>query len=93
MVKTRDLSTECMDCGERWETPPTFAVPCPKCGAKAGHPCIVRRPSGHAHNAGFGNLHPWGHAEREQLALDRGLIRACAKAKAAQEQLQLTGVG
>jgi hypothetical protein len=82
------MNTSCECCGQEWETPPTLAVSCPKCGAAEGRPCVDRKPSGHVHNARFGGLHPWGHVEREAEALRRGLIQKCPAGRSAQQAAQ-----
>lgn len=77
------MSTACECCGQSWETPPTLAVACPKCGQAPGSPCVSRAPSGHVKEAAFAGLHPWGHVEREAEALRLGIIRKCTSGKTA----------
>jgi hypothetical protein len=57
---------------------PALEVACPKCEAKAGNYCRVRRPSGHTAN--FGNkalIHP----ARDQRAMDMGFLQRCPGAQ------------
>jgi predicted amidophosphoribosyltransferase len=65
MAKT----VKCDNCGQEWPRDPALEVACPKCRAPVGRVC--RRPSGH-------NL--WGnqpHRERDQAAMDAGLLQVC----------------
>jgi hypothetical protein len=68
----------CDDCGQEWPRDPALEVACPKCGAAVGKWCYDDRPSGH--RAKFG---VWVHSERDQRALDEGIITRCPKAKKA----------
>jgi hypothetical protein len=61
----------CNTCGEHWETHPFWVVPCSKCFAPAGSPCV--RPSEHINVGGY------VHVEREQAAVDSGLVKMCPK--------------
>lgn len=73
----------CHACGQEWPRDPALEVECPKCDAKVGHYCIVRRPSGHTAN--FGNktlIHP----QRDQLAMDRGYLQRCPAAPAMERE-------
>ena len=59
----------CYACGQKWEKHPATAVPCPQCLALSGSPC--KRPSGHDVIGGG------AHVEREQKAVDEGLLEMC----------------
>jgi hypothetical protein len=63
----------CRRCGQTWPRDPRLEVDCPRCGAAAGTSC--RRPSGHA----AAEI----HVEREQLAVDRGVLSAPCPASVA----------
>lgn len=63
----------CDLCGEEWPRHPALEVACPVCKAPVHGPC--KRPSGHV------AMEP--HADREQAALDQGVLRRCPKAPAA----------
>jgi hypothetical protein len=67
--------TKCNLCGEEWPRDPALEVACPKCRAAVGVGCKDERPSGHRVNR-F-DVHP----ERDQCALDKGLIGLCPKRK------------
>jgi len=72
------MTVSCSACGTQWPRDPALEVECPKCEAKIGHYCRVRRPSGHTTN--FGNktlIHP----ARDQLAMDMGLLKRCPVAR------------
>ena len=69
------MTVSCSKCGDEWERDPALEVVCPKCDAKVGHYCRVRRPSGHTCN--FGNktlIHP----ARDPLAMDKGFLQRCS---------------
>ena len=71
------MTVSCSACGQEWPRDPALEVACPKCEAKVGHYCRVRRPSGHTAN--FGNktlIHP----ARDQFAMDMGLLQRCPAA-------------
>ena len=71
------MTVSCSACGQEWSRDPALEVQCPKCAAKVGHHCRVRRPSGHTCN--FGNktlIHP----ARDQLAMDLGFLQRCPAA-------------
>lgn len=68
------MSATCSHCGEKWPRDPALDVPCPKCFAPLGSSC--RRPSGHA--GGWVGL----HRERDQAALDAGVLQRCPAAPA-----------
>lgn len=59
----------CDRCGRTWSIHPYSLVACPVCQAEVGRRC--RRPSGHK-----GPAIDY-HVEREQLALDLGLLTRC----------------
>jgi hypothetical protein len=59
----------CRFCGQEWPEHPARAVPCPRCNAEPGRPC--KRPSEHELYGGQ------VHKEREELALERGLMQVC----------------
>lgn len=61
----------CHLCGEGWDHHPAAVVACPQCERPAGSPC--QRPSGHNTYGGI------PHVAREQLAVDTGLLKKCAK--------------
>lgn len=66
------MSVVCSACGQEWAHHPALVVACPQCSAPVGAPC--KRPSGHR---------AWGgepHVEREQLAVDLGLLQKCKAA-------------
>jgi len=80
------MNVSCSACNQSWPRDPALEVACPKCRAKVGHYCIVRRPSGHMCN--FGNktiIHP----ARDQLAMDLGFLQRCRAAKKNEEPLPL----
>jgi len=71
------VTVACSACGQEWERDPAIEVECPKCDAKVGHYCRVRRPSERTCN--FGNktlIHP----ARDQLAMDKGFLQRCPAA-------------
>jgi hypothetical protein len=68
------MTVSCSLCGQEWPRDPALEVECPKCHAKVGHYCIVRRPSGHTANFGQKDLI---HPQRDQLAMDNGFLRRC----------------
>lgn len=57
----------CEACGQTWPRHPALEVPCPRCRAAIGSPC--KRPSEHTAEH--------FHRQREQLAVDRGLLELC----------------
>lgn len=59
----------CWLCGQVWRKHPATVVGCPRCYQPAGSPCL--RPSGHEPPGGI------PHVEREQRALDEGLLQLC----------------
>lgn len=59
----------CNACEREWERHPVLEVECPKCHAGIGARC--RRPSGHTGPL----IEP--HVEREQLAVDLGVLELC----------------
>ncbi len=63
------MTLSCNRCGETWERHPALVVGCPTCGVAAGVKC--RRPSGHPCDT---------HVDREQDALDAGLMTRCPAA-------------
>lgn len=68
------MTVSCSACGTEWPRDPALEVACPKCEAKVGRHCRVRRPSGHTAN--FGNktlIHP----ARDQPAMDMGFLKRC----------------
>jgi predicted RNA-binding Zn-ribbon protein involved in translation (DUF1610 family) len=72
------MTVSCSACGQEWPRDPALEVECPKCEAKVGRYCRVRRPSGHTAN--FGNktlIHP----ARDQLAMDMGFLQRCPVAQ------------
>ena len=76
------MTVSCSACGQEWSRDPALEVECPKCEAKVGHYCRVRRPSGHTAN--FGNetlIHP----SRDQPAMDKGFIQRCPVAPRQQD--------
>lgn len=68
------IPARCNHCGREWPRDPALEVPCPKCDAKVGHYCIVRRPSGHTANFGDKTL---VHPHRDQAAMDAGFLKPC----------------
>ena len=83
------MTVACSACGQEWERDPALEVACPKCEAKVGNYCRIRRPSGHTANFGAKTLI---HPARDQLAMDRGFIERCPASTisgAAQPQLSL----
>lgn len=60
------MSVSCRTCGREWPRDPALEVVCPNCRAKVGQQC--RRPSGHGCDI---------HNERDQLALDQGVMHIC----------------
>jgi hypothetical protein len=68
------MTVSCNACGQEWTRDPALEVQCPKCEAKIGHYCRVRRPSGHTANFGAKTLI---HPARDQLAMDRGFFDRC----------------
>jgi hypothetical protein len=72
------MTVSCSACNQSWPRDPALEVECPKCKAKIGNYCRVRRPSGHTAN--FGNktlIHPI----RDQLAMDMGFLQRCPAAE------------
>lgn len=61
------MTFTCRACGEQWERHPVTRVPCPTCRAPAGAWCV--RPSGHKAQE--------LHIDREQAALDAGVLQRC----------------
>lgn len=61
------MSATCHNCGQAWPRHPVLEVACPSCHAPIGSWC--KRPSGHKAQ----DL----HVEREQLALDAGVLQMC----------------
>lgn len=59
----------CNACGRQWPRHPSLEVACPKCGAAVGAGCL--RPSGHSGPL----IDP--HVEREQRAVDEGVLALC----------------
>ena len=74
---------QCSLCGESWDQHPALAVECPKCLQSAGSPCI--RPSGHYTYGGV------PHSDREQLAVDRGLMTICPEGATAKREREAVG--
>ena len=68
----------CHACGEEFPRHPALEVKCPDCGANVGVHCT--KPSGHT----FWK-HELPHVNREQLAVDRGLMNICTAARKPQE--------
>jgi len=64
----------CRACGQTWPRDPALEVPCPQCRAPVGVKC--RRPSGHNCET---------HRERDQAAMDAGLLQLCPKGPTAQQ--------
>ncbi|MDP2663444.1 MAG: hypothetical protein Q8R28_22240 [Dehalococcoidia bacterium] len=71
----------CRNCGQEWGRNPVLEVPCSSCRAPVGTWC--RRPSGHRAM----DL----HRQREELAMERGLLHRCPAAQREGEQLALWG--
>lgn len=71
------MSAVCSRCGETWPRDPALEIPCPRCNATAGSYCSHRRPSGHSVRFGAPLVHP----ERDQAALDAGILKPCAGAQ------------
>ena len=65
------MSVTCDGCGQTWPRDPALEVPCPVCGAAVGRACTELHPSGHRLSAAFAHLPPWGHDERDRLAMER----------------------
>ena len=77
------MTVSCSACGPEWPRDPALEVDCPKCQAKVGRYCRVRRPSGHTAN--FGNktlIHP----ARDQLAINMGFLQRCPYAPKRDEE-------
>jgi len=68
---TTDTTVTCANCGQEWPRHPCLDVICPLCQAAVGQRC--RRPSGHA--GPFVDF----HVDREQAALDAGILRKCPR--------------
>lgn len=62
-------AVRCDRCGQEWPRDPVLEVECPVCGAQPGQACRAARPSGYVHSASFAGLPPWGHDERDILAM------------------------
>jgi len=71
------MTVTCSACNQEWARDPALEVECPKCNAKVGNYCIVRRPSGHTCNFGAKTLI---HPSRDQLAMDKGFLQRCSAA-------------
>lgn len=69
MSRAESRQFVCGACGRVWEKHPATVVECPRCHQPAGSPCL--RPSGHEPPGGI------PHVEREQLAVDAGLLDLC----------------
>jgi hypothetical protein len=69
--RTNDQSCTCYNCGQTWPRHPALEVVCPTCHAGVGSGC--QRPSEHKAFGGF------IHVEREQLAVDMGVLPMCPK--------------
>jgi hypothetical protein len=76
------MTVSCSACGTEWARDPALEVECPKCKAKIGRYCRVRRPSGHTANFGNKTLI---HSARDQLAMDMGFIQRCPAARKPEE--------
>lgn len=61
------MSAVCQRCGDRWSRHPVLEVACPTCQQPIGSWC--QRPSGHRA--------PELHVDREQLAVDTGVLAIC----------------
>lgn len=81
MARTQDGGYICDLCGQVWDVHPFSLAPCSVCGAKRGQRCS--RPSGHK-----GPMVEY-HVEREQLALDLGLLDKCPAGSSASASAQL----
>lgn len=68
------MTAVCHRCGERWPRHPALEVQCPTCHATVGVGCF--RPSGHAGPL----IEP--HVEREQRAVDAGVLKLCTASAA-----------
>lgn len=81
----------CESCGQEWPRDPALEVECPVCHAKPGQKCRVPRPSEYVHSAAFAGLPPWGHNERDILAMKvvPGYGRCPARRGATVEQADL----
>lgn len=72
----------CNGCSQEWTRDPAYEVRCPVCHADPGKPCM--RPSEHT----AWNIHP----QRDQAAMDAGLLQKCPKGKISQQgELSLKG--
>lgn len=65
------MAAVCHACGTEWPRHPALEVECPLCNAAVGVGCC--RPSGHT--GPF--IEP--HVEREQRAVDEGVLELCAE--------------
>lgn len=70
----------CSACGQKWPRHPALEVKCPRCFEPIGSPC--KRPSGH----GAQEI----HVEREQLAVDEGLLPLCPEGPTMRRRLHST---
>lgn len=62
-------TVRCGRCDQEWSRDPALEVECPVCHAQPGQKCRVYRPSEYVHSAKFAGLPPWGHNERDILAM------------------------
>jgi hypothetical protein len=72
-----DMTVRCSACGQSWTRDPALEVVCPTCNSQVGSYCGSKRPSGHKVRFGSTLIHP----ARDQLAVDRGLLRRCTAAR------------
>lgn len=69
------MTAQCHACGQVWPRHPVLEVACPVCPAKVGVWC--QRPSGHR----AAQL----HTDREQLAVDTGVLPMCPEGPSARQ--------
>ena len=72
------MAAVCNACGKEWPRHPALEVQCPICNAAVGAGCS--RPSGHAGPL----IEP--HAEREQRAVEEGVLDLCPEGPARKKQ-------